>query len=271
MKRLSLLAVMVLLLSAAVFAPASAQCSQWDVLQGITTWGWLWESQALETVGTTTDLLYQGTFYGKYGSTPLACLATTGGRATSGLPVSFVATTLWAGMRSTPFRTTNSQGIVTTYVNWPADVYEIVVKSSDGSKSSPAALTIYNTAANTTYAGGSLILGTERRRATFGMRYGTSPTVTSGLLYLDPDNPGGTVRITSTSFRRVTSPAGTRKYAGVCTYEGPGQRPVGANLFITTGTTTTGYTFSVKVVAVWMEVLCDVTGRTVNGGAKWGP
>jgi len=264
MKKLFLLAVAVMLLS----MPA---CAQIDVAaHGIATWGWLWQYQAFGTVGSATDLSYLGSFYGKYGSTALSCKATVNGVNKSGVPVSFVGTTLWGGTRSASTKTGN-QGLASVKTNWPADVYEIVVKSSDGSVSSPAALTVYSTAANTTFAGGTLLLGSNRRRATLGLRYSTSPSVLSGLLFLDPDNPGGFTKITSTSFRRMASPAGTRKYAGVCTFQGPGQNPVGANLFITTGTQTTGYTFSIKVVAVWMEVLCDISGKTVNGGAKWAP
>jgi hypothetical protein len=271
MKKLFLLTVAVMLLSAVFCVPVSAQgpCPL-SALQGIGDWGWLWEFQAFGTVGgPTTNLVYNGTFYGKYGSTALSGQAT--GINKAGIPVRFVGATLWGGTRSTAFAKTSSQGTVAASVNWPADVYEVVVRSDDGSVSSPAALTVYNPAWNTTFAGGTLLLGSNRRRATFGLRYSTSPTVLSGLLFLDPDNPGGLIKITSTSFRRMASPAGTRKYAGICTFQGPGQPPVGANLFLTTGTATTGYTFSIKVIAVWMEVLCDVSGRTVNGGAKWGP
>lgn len=270
MKKLFLLAVAVVMLSAVLCMPATAQTGIVG-LEGITTLGWLWEYQAFGTVGFGTDLSYLGAFYGRYGSTPLSCIATVNGVAKAGLPVRFTARTLWGGTRSTAFTNTTASGTFNARVNWPADVYEMVVKSSDGAVSSPAALTVYSTAPNTTYAGGALILGTERRRATFGLRYSISPSVLSGLLFLDPDNPGGMVKVTSTSFRRVTSPAGTRKYAGVCTFQGPGQPPVGANLFLTTSTQTTGYTFSIKVIAVWTEVLCDISGKTVNGGAKWGP
>ncbi len=269
MKKLLLLAVAVMLLSAVLGMPATAQIGVGG-LEGITTWGWLWQFQAFGTVGFGTDLSYLGTFYGRYGSTPLSCRATVNGISKSGVPVSFTAKTLWGVRRSTSFTMTSGQGTVAARVNWGPDVYEIVVKSSDGAVSSPAALTIYSTTGSTTYAGGTLLLGTERRRATFGLRYGTSPSVLSGLLFLDPDEPAGFTRITSTSFRRIASPAGTRKYAGVCTFQGPGQPPVGANLFLTTSTQTTGFTFSIKVVAVWMEVLYDVTGKTVNSGAKWG-
>lgn len=265
MKRLSLLLTAIVLISA---LPAAAQI---ETICGISTWGWLWEYQALGTVGAAqTNLTYVSPFYARYGSTSLSGQLTVNGVGQIGVPVTFAASTLWGGLRSAYVKTGN-QGIARVMVNWPADVYEMVVKSADGSASAPAALTIYNSALNTTYAGGALILGAERRRATFGMRYGTTPTVTSGLLFLDPGNPRGPTRITSTSFRRIASPAGTRKYVGVCTFSAPWKAPEGANLFVTTSTQTTGYTLSIKVVAVSMEVYYDVSARTVNSGAKWGP
>jgi hypothetical protein len=272
MKKLLVLTAAVALLSAVFCAPAPAQA---NMAMGpscpvISTLGWLWELQARAALAPATNLQYLKPFYARYGSTSLSCQATVNSVPKSGVPVSFVGSTLWGGTRSASTKT-SYQGIGAITTNWPADVYEMVVKSTDGSISSPAALTIYNSALNTTFAGGSLILGTERRRATFGLRYSTTPSVLSGLLFLDPNYPGGFTKITSTSFRRMAAPAGTRKYAGVCTFQGPGQPPVGANLFVTTGTQTTGYTFSIKVIAVWMEVLYDVSGTTVNGGAKWGP
>jgi len=143
--------------------------------------------------------------------------------------VMFTGRTIWRGTRGPVNTTANAVGEACVRVKWPYDIYEVTAFADDGSDDGEtvSVLTAFRRDWAGVFAGGALELNTygvppkidrisETRRATFGFIDRTiekrAMTVQGGhpvamppgqparLLFLDPDNPTGEVRITAEDF-----------------------------------------------------------------------
>lgn len=211
------------------------------------------------------ELDYIGDLFHKFAPARLVVRATENESPKSGVHLTFAGTTLWSTTQTASAAASNAVGLARVNANWTPDVYEFVaVDPVSGMSSSPVALTIYSNNINGTSAGGAIYLGGTRRRATFGLRDGTS----DALLFLDPDNPSGRVRISCKRFRSVLTPApGVKQINGYCELLMGGANPVNRYFEATVSATQ----FDIRVMTSSMRKVYEASGNVSQGGLVINP
>lgn len=171
--------------------------------------------QGLRALGPLAprSMRYTGRLFGPVGVTSLA--ARLDDTPSEPISVKFTGTTLWGASRSTSLVTTNTLGVAAVSAPWPAGVYETTVSDEIGTVvCSPVVVSVYNPARKGAYAGGAVYLGGRTRAATFGFALEDTAPTSGSLLFIDTENPSGSVRIAGTSMRK------TRDLANGAVYEG---------------------------------------------------
>lgn len=221
------------------------------------------------------SLMYTGDLFAPYAQTYFCAQASDENGGAPGVPLLFQGTTVWDRTVNTGPVMTNSIGRTCTKANWPADVYEMYAIGQGGAfgglKSPPVAVTIFNKDWPGIYAGGAIDLdfygappnvvynSPDVRTATFGFFsrtveqkppgiVGTHPIVATvgkpaWLLFLDPFNPLGAVRIEARNFKtellirkptvsEIAVPGGkaTVHYYGYCWFQQGSADPIWAYL-----------------------------------------
>lgn len=222
--------------------------------------------------------------------------------------VMFTGRTIWGGTRKPVQTTANAVGEACVRVKWPYDVYEVRARAIKGfdEGESVSVLTAFRRDWAGVFAGGALELGTygvppnpdragQTRRATFGFIDRTIEkrvtTVEGGhpaamppgqparLLFIDPDNPTGEVRITAEDFtlNLVFGGPGVGierilevHLTGACSIESAfiDSRSAIFEAVLTKGESWDYPSFSIEVFVYPHELVYTASGAIQDGGAE---
>lgn len=223
------------------------------------------------------NLTYTLDLLARVGSAHVCAAAASAGAPVSGMPIEFKGTTLAGFTRTLGPAITGADGEACVSAAWPADVYEVAAKGAAGSpiqdtSSPPVAVTIFTPGWPGMVAGGEIVAGGlgAMRRATFGL---TNVPGINGqkLLYLDPLNPTGAVKVTCTKFDRVVAGYKTWTFYGWCSYSIGAGVPVSRKFTAFVGYLSSGkIRFSINVMTNQSLTIYYAAGDVSNGGVRQG-